>query len=74
MRYLMTKIRTVKQSHSNKWTTSWYMLRATDINNGKFMRASHSGGKTGKMEKRSELFNTSRAICNMVFFPFFIRF
>ena len=47
---------------------------SAEINNGKFMRASHSGGETGKMEKRSELFNTSRAICNMVFFPFFIRF
>ena len=43
---------------------------SADINSGKFMRASHSGGEVGKMEKRSELYNTSRAICNMVFFPF----
>ena len=31
---------------------------SAEINNGKFMRASHSGGETGKMEKGSERFNT----------------
>ena len=50
---MQTKIRTIKQNHSNKRTTSVYAKDdafAEDKNNRKFMRA-RSGGETDKKEK-----------------------
>ena len=50
---MLTKIRTVKQDHSNKRTTSVYTKDdaiAEDKNNRKFMRA-RLGGETDKKEK-----------------------
>jgi hypothetical protein len=82
---MLTKIRTVKQNHSNKRTTSVYAKDdaiAEDKNNKKFMRA-RSGGETDKKEKGVNysiqpnhivIEKTKRikgAIFNLAFSPFF---